>query len=341
MWLIDEGLLAEWNKGKAGGEGGLEDSAAEAEVRWAREDAQQRVVPICARHYGGLCDGMMHTSGTVSEALCRCGYGDHRRVKDYAAAILQMGGYFGYFCSCWGILDYDHEVEDRGGQEPDLDHESGRPSRVADSLPEGASEYDVAVESLPYGFGRDADDLMALAHDPNFPHVHRPWLADTNGWVPYASQDIGAEGCHAVIGSYWQNADCWAKSNRGLSGLPGWPGSIAAFLGLFQCHLYQNALGAWDQGYPAGLLRQIADMTRLAREGAVDAPELRLARVMVLKTVPWLRHNQEDDGLWDHSKLPCHLGYDEFPCISRRLGSYHIVSALDDFGVLDRLCRTG
>jgi hypothetical protein len=280
---------------------------------------------------------MLSVSGTVADALCRCRHGDHSRVREYAAAMLRMGGYFGYFCSCWGILKPEHAVEVERGARPDFDDPDNAPEGILDTLPDGATCHSVALDALPYGYARDADDLLALASNPNYDRVHRPWLADTNGWAPYDWRDLGQEGRYALVGSYWQNADCWAKANRGLCGLPGWPGSVAAFMGLFQCHLYQTALGAWDQGFPAGMLRQIADMTRLARSGPGEASELRLARVMVLKTIPWLRRHQKEDGLWDHGELHCERGYDEWPCISPRLATYHVCDVLNEFGLLDRL----
>jgi len=57
----------------------------------------------------------------------------------------------------------------------------------------------------------------------------------------------------------------------------------------------------------------------------------------VLKRVPWLRHNQKDNGLWDHGELHCDSGYEEFPCVSPRLATCHIVSVLHEFGLLDWL----
>jgi hypothetical protein len=344
MWLTDERRLRQWDGARAGDRPGgadslrgVEDHVTEDEVRWSREDPQQQVIPICARHYGGLCDAMMHVTGTVMDALCRCGHAEHSRVKNAASAMLRMGGYFGYFCSCWGILDFDYSLAGTPEAEPDFDDPNRAPEGILATLPDGSTAYDVALRSLPYGYGRDGADLMALAHDPNFAGEHRPWLADTNGWVPYGWRETGVADHYALVGSYWQNADCWAKVNRGLSQLPGWPGTVAAFMGLFQCHLYQTALGTWDQGYPAGLLCQIADMTRLARQRPTDARELYLARAMVLKTVPWLRHNQKEDGLWHHEELPCERGYDRFPCIGPRLASYHVVSVLDEFGLLEGL----
>lgn len=119
--------------------------------------------------------------------------------------------------------------------------------------------------------------------------------------------------------------------------MPRWPGTLQAFFGLFQCHLYQTSLGAWDQGYPAGVFRQIAEMTRLARQGSNAAPELWLARVMLLKSIPWLCEHQAEDGLWHHENLPrFEKGKLNNPP-GPRLAGYHIASVLNEFGLLDRL----
>ena len=143
----------------------------------------------------------------------------------------------------------------------------------------------------------------------------------------------------ALVGTYWQNADCWAKANRALSQFPGCRGSTTEFLALFQCHLYQTALGEWNQGIPAGLLQWIADVTHLARQESVidDSPLLRFAKLMVLKTVPWLREHQEDNGLWDHGELARYAGGRDREPPSSRLVTYHIASSLNEFGLLEKL----
>jgi hypothetical protein len=330
MWMLSRRHLEEWNSMRAG------DRAPECNMylrgvvpddwtAWIRADEQQQVVPTCARHFWGFCDAMLHPSATVVDALCRCGCGEHVRVRTYANTIQQVGGMFGYFCACWGINDFPQQIEDTGGAAPDFDKRT--------------EDHAIALASLPYGYARDADDLCALAYDPNYPGEHRPNLADTNGWIPYEWQETGVEGMYAVAGGYWQNADCWAKTNRALSQIPGWPGTIAALLGVFQCHLYQTSLGEWSQGFPAGMLRWLAEVTRAARGAGVpaDSPETRLAEVMVLKTVPWLRRHQGSDGLWDHSRLTRWATGEKWPAPGSRLATYHIASALHDFGVLGRL----
>jgi hypothetical protein len=332
VWMLSERHLQEWNDGKEGEVGKGPESftigTSDEEAAVVREAGLQQVVPSCARNYSGLCDAMLHVSATAADALCRCGHTDHPRLKDYVNSMLQLGGMFGYFCACWGILDFDREIEERQGREPDFNRRT--------------EEYEIALKSIPYGYGRDSDDLHFLAWCPQCPGVHRPDLADTNGWSPYEWQDIGATDHFALVGSYWQNADCWAKTNRALAQFPACRGSITEFFALFQCHLYQTPLGEWDEGFPAGIFRWIAEVTRVARsEHAIDeAPLLRFARLMLLKTVPWLREHQGEDGLWDHHELPRWGGGERWPPPSPRLCTYHIVSVLDEFGLLAKLRPT-
>jgi hypothetical protein len=330
MWMLSDGHLSQWDGARnEEGEGGRHTSfplgSPDEDVRFVREDAQQRVMATCARHFSGLCDTMLHVSATAAYALCRCGHARHPRLGRYADSMLQLGAMFGYFCACWGILDFDREVEALGSGGPDFDLK--------------ADQRRTALKSLPYGYGRDADDIRFLAKFPQCPGVHRPDLADTNGWWPYEWRDIGLPGHFAVVGSYWQNADCWAKANRALTQFPGCRGSTAEFFALFQCHLYQTSLGEWNQGFPAGIFQWISDVTRCARaQSAVEeSPLLRFAKLMILKTVPWLREHQEEDGLWNHAGLSRQGGGAGLPAVGPRLATCHIVAALNDFGLLDRL----
>ncbi|MHC4252628.1 MAG: hypothetical protein ACYS9X_26215, partial [Planctomycetota bacterium] len=267
---------------------------------------------------------MMHPSSTAAMALCACGHTGHARLKAYANTMYQYSAMFGYFCSCWGILGTKDKTD----------------TRASDSYPDfnrRADEHPVALAALPYGHGRDAEDLCALAKLPRYPQIHRPDLSDTNGWTPYYSRDIGCDGFVALDGAYWENADCWAKPNRALSLFPNWAGSIAEFFALFQCHLYQTPFGEWNQGYVSGIFRMIEAVTRQAREGGgPDAASIIcFAKRMLLRTVPWLRHHQKDDGLWHLADLPRHGDVGRPP--DPRLGTYHVVSVLGEFGLLERL----
>ena len=53
--------------------------------------------------------------------------------------------------------------------------------------------------------------------------------------------------------------------------------------------------------------------------------------------VPWLREHQDEDGTWKHDALPRHASGARFEPPSDRLAAYHIVSVLDEFGLLERL----
>jgi hypothetical protein len=329
MWMLSQSHLRDWEAGKSE-EGERKDSSfpigsPDESAGFVREEAQQQVLPTCARHFSGLCDAMLHVSAAAAYALCRCGYPDHPRLKSYADSMLQLAAMFGYFCACWGILDFSREISSLEAGGPDFDR--------------SARQRDIALRSIPYGYGRDRDDLRFLARFPQCPGMHRPDLADTDGWWPYEWKDIGFRDHFAVLGSYWENADCWAKANRALAQFPAYRGSTTEFFALFQCHLYQTSLGEWNQGFPAGILQWISEVTRAARsECAIDeSPLLRFAKVMVLKTVPWLREHQDEDGMWDHTGLSREGEGAGFPAMSARLTTYHIVTALMDFGLLERL----
>jgi len=328
MWMLDEARLRKWDARMRG----------EEEVEWLefmvhhyteedhdlfRAPEPQQIIPTCTRNHHAGCDAMLHPSATAAMALCGCGHAEHPRLLAYANSMYQLSAMFGYFCACWGILGKDREVEDIRDRLPDFD------SR--------ADERPIALAAVPYGHGRDAEDLCALALLPRYPDIHRPDLSDTNGWTPYTSRDLGQEGYLALDGAYWQNADCWAKPNRALAQLPGWSGSLAEFFAVFQCHLYQTCLGEWNQGYPSGIFRQIAEVTRAtrARHGVEGAPLACFAASRLLRTVPWLRHHQKDDGLWHFDELPRHGDQGRPP--SPRLGTYHVCSVLHEFGLLDPL----
>jgi hypothetical protein len=329
MWMLSEDYLQGWNAIKSGEKKTDDDSYVigfdDENCDFVRAEEQQQVIATCARHFTGLCDSMLHPSATVADALCRCGYADHPRVRDYANSILQLGGMFGYFCACWGINDFNEEVKHLEGRVPNFNQRT--------------DENGIALKAVPYGYARDKDDLLALARNPNYPGIHRPDLADTNGWWPYEWRGIGIENHFALVGTYWQNADCWAKTNRALSQYPAWPGTIAEFFSLFQLHLYQTSLGEWNQGFPAGIFRWIAEVTRTARakHSLADSPALRFAKLIVLKTIPWLREHQKENGLWDHNELPRHFDGEHRQPLSARLGTYHIVSVLNEFGLLKKL----
>jgi len=330
MWMLDEARLAKWDARQRGEEETqwlefMVTHYTEADHDLFRAQVSQQLIPSCTRNHHAGCDTMLHPSATAAMALCGCGYAEHPRMRAYANSMYQLSAMFGYFCACWGILGKEKRVEDIRDRLPDFD-------RRVDERP-------VALAAVPYGHGRDAEDLCALGRLPRYPGVHRPDLSDTNGWTPYISRATGHDDCVALDGSYWQNADCWAKPNRALAQFPGWSGSVAELFALFQCHLYQTCLGEWNQGYPSGIFRQITEITRATR-AAPDGgsrPLVCFAASRLLRTVPWLRHHQKGDGLWDFSDLPSHSQDGRSP--SPRLGSYHVCAALKDFGLLQQLAK--
>jgi hypothetical protein len=127
------------------------------------------------------------------------------------------------------------------------------------------------------------------------------------------------------VGTGWQNGDCWSKTNRAISQHPSFPGSLAENLAVYQASRYQTSLGEWDQGFPAGMLAFLS----LYHHSA--------AKSLVIKTIPWLREHQAEDGLWHHEDLP----QDEWGKLTEppepRFATYHIIAALHRFGLLERL----
>jgi len=328
MWIMDRARLQRWDEKRNGRheidwEEFMVTHYTEDDHDLFRTTPSQQEIPTCTRNHHAGCDTMMHPSATAAMALCACGHTGHTRLKTYANTMYQHSDMFGYFCSCWGIYDAEVTATARSDRYPDFNRR--------------ANEHPVALAALPYGHGRDPEDVCALAKLPRYPHIHRPDLSDTNGWVPYFSRDIGREDLVALDGAYWQNADCWAKPNRALALFPGWSGSVAEFFALFQCHLYQTPFGEWNQGYVSGIFRMIEAVTRQAREAkSVEATRIVcFAKLMLLRTVPWLRHHQKDDGLWHLAELPRQESPGRPP--EPRLGTYHIVSVLSEFGLLDRL----
>lgn len=331
MWMTTTEYLREWNAIKGGEETTDKDAYFwDIEDGWEhdlyRGEEKNQVIPTCCRNYPAMCGSrMLHPAATVAAALGACGYDDHPRHNDYCNTMLGIEHMFGYFCSCWGMVNYERTMEDRGGAAPDFDAQR--------------EQYEIALKALPYGYGRDAEDLLALANRPNYPDTHRPDLSDTNGWVPYEWRDIGVQNHFALVGTYWQNADCWAKTNRALSTNAAWPGTIQEFFAPFLMRLYQTPLGEFDQGYPAGLFRLLSEATRQSRQqhGPDGTPTLRFAKSILLRSVPWLRANQEDDGLWHHDRLPYWGRGDLNRPPSARLATYHIVDVLREFGLLEAL----
>lgn len=265
----------------------------------------QQVIPTCARNHPPACEPrMVHVSGVVAEALLRCGHADHPRLRRYANTVSHLGGEWGYWCGCGALGLHDADIpvcEDP----PDLD--------VRRAAEDGSQDL------APW---RWITNVSECAHLANKPQVSEQGThAEPFRWVRLP----GVDECYALIGSGWQNGDCWVKTNRALSQYPSCAGSLAECLAVYQASRYQTSLGEWDQGFPAGMLAFLS---------LYDHP---MARALVIKTIPWLRKHQADDGLWHHEELPrTDWGKPAHPP-APRLAAYHICSALQRFGVLDRM----
>ena len=135
----------------------------------------------------------------------------------------------------------------------------------------------------------------------------------------------GERRAFALVGTGWQNGDCWVKINRALSQHPSCPGSLTERQAVYQASRYQTSLGEWDQGFPAGMLAFLSVYDHAT------------ARALAIKSVPWLRLHQGDDGLWHQETLPRSVRGQPAQPAEPRLATYHIVAALERFNLLDGL----
>lgn len=331
MWMLTQDYLDEWMALRQPEE---RRAFGPTEIQWAgpgrdsfygweddpSEQAQfggqemQQVIPVCARHHAPACEPRItHISSLVAEALLRCGYADHPRLRRYVNTVFHIGGMWGYWCGCGalGLSDADIPSDDSA---PDLD--------VRRTAADGASDYS------PWRWVSSAQQSALLSN-------HRAPLRNvaanlTSGrgtpLNPFAWYGTpGRENTYAVLGAAWQNGDCWMRMNRALSQHPACPGSVTERLAVFQASRYQTSVGTWSQAFTAGMLAFLA----LYNRGA--------AKALVLKTVPWLRRHQADDGLWHHTGPPDGDRKTLATPPAPRLATYHIVSALHTFGLLARL----
>jgi len=270
-----------------------------------RAQEMQQVIPICARHHPPACEPrMVHVSGVVAETLLRCGYADHPRLRRYVNTVFHLGGEWGYWCGCGALGLYDSDIP-ASETRPDLDVR-----RLAE---EGRQDLS------PWRWVANVAESARLANKPNVPE--QGTHAEPFVWVCIPEQ----EHLFALIGSGWQNGDCWVKTNRALSQYPTRPGSLTEHLAIYQASRYQTSLGEWSQGFPAGMLAFLSLYDHVT------------AQALVTKSVPWLRIHQADDGLWYHDTLyRSDWGKPAHPA-QPRLATYHIVAALNRFGMLDRL----
>ena len=277
----------------------------DAEQDQFRAQPCQRVVPTCARHHPPACEPRItHVSALVAEALLRCGFADHPRLRRYVHTAFHVGGPWGYWCGCGALGLYDPDIP-ADETPPDFDLR--------------AASADGAVDLAPLRWVADAAECARLSR-------HHGGLGRGTHLEPFFWHRLpGDGGSFALLGTAWQNGDCCVKTNRALSQHPACPGSLTERQALYQIARYQSSLGEWDQGYPAGLLAWLS----LYRHPA--------AKALVAKTVPWLRAHQADDGLWHHESLfRTDWGKPATPP-EPRLATHHIVAALDAFGLLRSL----
>jgi len=218
--------------------------------------------------------------------------------------VFHLGGAWGYWCGCGalGLYDSDIPVSER---KPDFN------VRIVTE--------DGTCDMSPWRWVSDASDCVLLTNQPDLPE--RGTHLEPFCWYGIP----GENDRFALLGTGWQNGDCWAKTNRALSRHPSSPGSLTEHLAIYQASRYQNSLGEWDQAFPAGMLSFLS---------LYDNP---VAKSLVIKTVPWLREHQADDGLWHHEELlRVPWGKLAEPC-GARLATYHIVSTLHKFGLIDHL----
>ncbi|MGD2175251.1 MAG: hypothetical protein PVJ27_07595 [Candidatus Brocadiaceae bacterium] len=265
----------------------------------------QQVVPICARHHPPACEPRLtHTSTLVAQALMRCGFADQPRLRRYVNTVFHLGGEWGYWCGCGALGLYDADIPP-SGESPDFDVR-------------GVAE-DGQTDLSAWRWVAGPEECRCLANEPEVPE--RGTHLEPFRWHRVPGQDR----FFALLGTGWQNGDCWAKTNRALAAHPGFAGSVSERLAVFQASRYQNSLGEWDQAYPAGMLSFLS---------LLPGPE---AKALAMKTVPWLRENQAEDGLWHHETLLRNDWGKPATPAAPRLASYHIVAGLSALGLLERL----
>jgi len=323
MWMLNTKYLKEWlskrqpKERRVFGPGDIQWTGPDPEqsfYSWNypedeqdqfRAEEMQQVIPICARHHPPACEPRItHVSALVAEALIRLGYSNHPRLLRYVNTVLHLGGAWGYWCGCGalGLYDSDIPVSERT---PDFNVRT--------------ITEDGTCDMSPWRWVSDASDCILLTNQPNLPE--RGTHLEPFCWYGIP----GENDRFALLGTGWQNGDCWAKTNRALSQHPSSPGSLTENLAIHQASRYQNSLGEWDQAFPAGMLSFLS---------LYDNP---VAKSLVIKTVPWLREHQADDGLWHHEEL-LRVPWGELaePC-GPRLATYHIASTLHKFGLIDHL----
>jgi hypothetical protein len=268
----------------------------------------QRFIPTCARHHAPACEPRItHVSAVVGAALLRSGCADHPRLRRYVNTVFHLGGEWGYWCGCGALGLYDSDIPS---------------SESTPNFNVRAAAHDGRADLSTWRWISEAAESALLANRL----AQRDQGSRGTHLQPFLWRDLpNANHRFALLGTAWQNGDCWAKTNRALSHHPSWPGSVSERLAIYQASRYQTSLGEWDQGFPAGMLAFLS----LCNDPVAES--------LTIKTVPWLRSHQADDGLWHHDSLP-RTGQGRLADPPEpRLATYHILAALHKFGLLDRL----
>lgn len=324
MWMLTDAYLQAW---MAVREPSAQRAFAPGETQWAHpgrcsfytfdtlpheqaafgDQEPQQVIPSCNRFAVPACEPRLtHISALVAEALLRCGYADHPRLRRYINTIFHLGGEWGYWCGC-GALGLDDADILPDEHPPNLNVRREARDGPADLSP---WRWIDRVSRCTQLFATATRSTAKL--DKRGTHV------DPFRWHRIPGQDRS----YALLGTAWQNADCWMKVNRALARYPSCPGSLTEALAIYQASRYQTSLGEWNQAYPSGMLAFLA----LYGDSA--------AKSLAIKTVPWLREHQADDGLWHVQGL---VSSEEAVSPEPRLATYHILAALHQFGLLERL----
>lgn len=325
MWMLTEEYLKEWlskrkpNERRVFKPGEIQHMRPSIRINFYSRDSpgyeqdqfrgqkMQRVIPTCARHHSLACEPRItHISALVAEVLMRCGYSDHQRLRRYVNTVSHLGGEWGYWCGCGALGLYDSDIP-TSENTPDFNIRK--------------VTKDGNLDLSPWRWFVEASESVLLANKSELPE--KGTHLEPFYWYSIPEQ----EGFFALIGTGWQNGDCWAKTNRALSQHPLCSGSLTEHLALYQASRYQTSLGEWDQGFPVGMLKFLS---------LYDNP---IAKALMIKNIPWLRKHQSNEGLWHHDKLPRknRKGIAKAIPPEPRLATYHIVSALHKFGLIDHL----
>ena len=192
-----------------------------------RGQPMQQVIPTCARHHPPACEPRMtHVSALAAEALIRCGFADHPRLRRYVNTVFHLGGEWGYWCGCGALGLYDADIP-ASKSEPDFD--------VRSTHHDG--QRDLSVWRWVCG----PAEAARLANEPDLPA--RGTHPEPFCWYPAPR----VEGAFPLVGSGWQNGDCWAKTNRALASHPSCRGSLTERLATYHIVAALRRFGLLDR----------------------------------------------------------------------------------------------